>query len=66
MAAKNSSTGVLNPDLTVKGVEGLRVIDASVFVSILLITSRGSSSDNLTILNSLIFQQRTPNFLSIW
>ncbi|KAF8962179.1 hypothetical protein BDZ97DRAFT_1759417 [Flammula alnicola] len=31
MAAQNSTTGVVNPDLTVKGVDGLRIVDASVF-----------------------------------
>ncbi|KAI0270601.1 aryl-alcohol-oxidase from pleurotus Eryingii [Gloeopeniophorella convolvens] len=31
MAAKDSSNGVVNPDLTVKGAVGLRVVDASVF-----------------------------------
>lgn len=33
MSAKGSSSGVLNPDLTVKGTTGLRVVDSSVFVS---------------------------------
>jgi len=32
MTAKNSTDGVLNPDLTVKGTSGLRVVDASAFV----------------------------------
>ena len=33
MASASSDNGVVNPDLTVKGAEGLRVVDASVFVS---------------------------------
>lgn len=33
MSAPGSSEGVLTPDLLVKGVNGLRVIDASVMVS---------------------------------
>ncbi|PPQ66925.1 hypothetical protein CVT26_010014 [Gymnopilus dilepis] len=31
MSPQNSKTGVVNPDLTVKGIEGLRIVDASVF-----------------------------------
>jgi len=34
MSSWDSKEGVLNPDLTVKGVHGLRVIDASIFVRI--------------------------------
>ena len=32
MAPKNSPNGVVNPDLTVKGISGLRIVDASVLV----------------------------------
>jgi len=32
MASANSNSGALNPDLTVKGADGLRVVDASAFV----------------------------------
>ena len=32
MSPRGASWGAVNPDLTVKGVKGLRIVDASVFV----------------------------------
>lgn len=36
MTTKDAGYGVVNPDLKVKGAVGLRVVDASIFVSILV------------------------------
>jgi choline dehydrogenase-like flavoprotein len=36
MSPKGAEWGVVDPDLKVKGVKGLRVVDASVLVSVLL------------------------------
>jgi choline dehydrogenase-like flavoprotein len=33
MASASSSAGVVNPDLTLKGANGVRIVDASIFVS---------------------------------
>ena len=35
MSPSTASSGVVNPNLTVKGADGLRIVDASVFVSCL-------------------------------
>lgn len=35
MAKTSANNGVVNPNLTVKGADGLRIVDASVFVSII-------------------------------
>lgn len=34
MTPKNAGFGVVDPDLTVKAVTGLRIVDASVLVSV--------------------------------
>jgi choline dehydrogenase-like flavoprotein len=48
MSSSKAKNGVVNADLSVKGTEGLRVVDASVFVSILL-TYPGFSSNLMHI-----------------
>jgi len=42
MSASTAETGVVNPDMTVKGADGLRVVDASVFPFIPSCHTQGS------------------------
>lgn len=42
MSKKNAPYGVVDPDLLVKGVTGLRIVDASVMVSALIVLSTSS------------------------
>lgn len=46
MSAANAKNGVVNPDLTVKNTVGLRVVDASVFVSDYDESLRAGSASN--------------------
>lgn len=46
MAPFNSTNGVVNPDFTVKGTEGLRIVDLSVVVSTFFYRYIGWCADN--------------------
>jgi hypothetical protein len=35
MSAKNATTGCVDPDLKIKGAKGVRIIDGSIFVSLM-------------------------------
>lgn len=43
MTANNATDGVVNPDFCVKGAVGLRIVDASIFVSLVTLISMTSN-----------------------
>ena len=53
MAPYNSTDGVVNPDFTVKGTVGLRIVDASVFVRLLFYAARTSANALLALHSGL-------------
>lgn len=50
MSAWDAEWGVVDPDLKVKGVEGVRVVDASVFVSLSFFFERERCADVVTLI----------------
>ncbi len=55
MSPFTSKKGVTNPDLTVKGTLGLRIVDLSVLASILPISANRLELIILYIITSLLF-----------
>ena len=63
MSPKGAKFGVVDPDLVVKGIDGLRIVDASVFVGHLLCDDCSSDSDVAEF--SLLFLRATLSLRSI-
>ena len=56
MSSKNSTEGVVDPELKLKGAKGLRIVDASVFVS----AFKRSMSDTVQGIDHIALQPYVP------